>query len=78
MAMRRRDMAFADAVWHAVEARGARSQVIHCIDSLCKSHRFQVRSRYAAAAHAAARGMGERRPARVTRHALIKAPLGPL
>ena len=48
----------------------SKKAVVHCIDSLCKSHRLQVRSSYAAEALAAAHSLDECYPPLITLHEL--------
>jgi hypothetical protein len=51
--------------------------VVHLCEGLCKSHRLQVRSSYAAEALAAAHNLDECYPTLVTLHELQAGPLSP-
>ena len=51
--------------------------VVHLVESICKSHRLQVRSSYAAEALAAAHGLDDVYPTLVTLHEIKKGILTP-
>jgi len=57
--------------------KDGKTNAIHLIDSVCKSHRLTIRSSYAAELLAAAHGYDDAYPSVVTIHELKKGPLTP-
>ena len=64
-----------------VMRRGTRldgnGQAVHLLDSICKSHRLQIRSSYGAEMLAAAHGLDDAYPTIVTLHELTEGVLSP-